>query len=97
MCLKSHFFYLYINSGNSAALRKRYDSLHAGVKQKEQLLNRAVARRNQFDDSLAGFVDPLSKLEARLAGSDSEEEARNLKDKMEGLQVSKQTWECKNG
>lgn len=74
-------------TGNSAALRKRYDSLHAGVKQKEQLLNRAVARRNQFDDSLAGFVDPLSELEARLAGSDSEEGARNLKDKMEGLQV----------
>lgn len=71
---------------NSSDLRKRFDSLQAGVKQREQLLNQAVARRNEFDQSLAGLVDPLSELEARLAQSDRTEGTK-LKDKMDNLQV----------
>ena len=54
--------------GNSACLRRRYDTLNAAVKQKQQVVKEGVVRRKEFDDSLESVTVTLEDIEGRYRG-----------------------------
>lgn len=75
--------------GNSLSLRKRYDALHAAARQRKELVDEAVTRRQDFDKALDSFLGPLGELEAKCDGLQDKGESKpaHIQERVETIRV----------
>ena len=76
--------------GNSFSLRKRYDALHATARQRKELVDEAVTRRQDFDKALDSFLGPLGELEGKCDGLQDKGESKpaHIQERVETIRVS---------
>ena len=88
--LVSCFLFLVCCPGNSLSLRKRYDALHAAARQRKELVDEAVTRRQDFDKALDNFLGPLGELEAKCDGLQDKGESKpaHIQERVETIRVS---------